>query len=86
MAPSFVVDISEHFEKKMEAIQCYASQFSQRSPGEPETDIAHPLFLKKIRARARHYGLMVGAEYGEPFLVQGPVGVSDPIKLLMERK
>jgi bacillithiol biosynthesis deacetylase BshB1 len=80
--PSFVVDISGQFETKMNAIECYASQFSPRGAGEPETDIAHPHFLERVRARARHYGLMTGAEYGEPFLVKGPLATPDPIALL----
>jgi len=83
--PSFVVDISEQFETKMRAIACYSSQFSPRSPGEPATDISDPRFLEKIRARARHYGLMVGVDYGEPILMKRPVVVSDPIEILAPR-
>ena len=45
-----------------------------------------PQFLERIVARARHYGLMVGAEYGEPYYMNGPVRVSDPVSLLVERK
>jgi bacillithiol biosynthesis deacetylase BshB1 len=80
--PSFVVDISEQFETKMRAIACYSSQFSPRSPGEPATDISDPRFLERIRARARHYGLMVGVDYGEPIFVKRPIAVSDPIEML----
>lgn len=80
--PSFVVDISGQFDGKMEAVSCYSSQFSPRLPGEPETDIAHPHFLERVRARARHYGLMAGAEYGEPYLVKKPIALDDPIAVL----
>jgi bacillithiol biosynthesis deacetylase BshB1 len=80
--PSFIVDISAQFETKMEAIDCYLSQFSMRAPEEPATDIAHPHFLEKIRARARHYGLMVGVEYGEPFFIERPLMLSDPLTIL----
>jgi bacillithiol biosynthesis deacetylase BshB1 len=80
--PSFVVDVSDQFEGKMKAIGCYSSQFSPRLPGEPETDIAHPHFLERIRARARHYGLMAGVEYGEPYLVKRPIALGDPIAVL----
>lgn len=82
--PSFIVDISDQFEKKMEAIACYSSQFSPQSVGEPETDVANPHFLERVRARARHYGLMGGAEYGEAFVLKGPVAVSDPVKMLVK--
>jgi bacillithiol biosynthesis deacetylase BshB1 len=84
-APSLVVDISAQFETKMRAIACYSSQFSLRSPGEPATDIAHPHFLERVKARARHFGLMVGVEYGEPFFLKRPVAISDPIGILAPR-
>jgi bacillithiol biosynthesis deacetylase BshB1 len=84
--PSFIVDISAQFETKMEAIACYSSQFSERAAGEPDTDIARPHFLERIRARARHFGLMVGVEYGEPFFMNRPVVVSDPISTLTPLK
>ncbi len=84
--PTFVVDVSGRFEKKMEAVRCYASQFSPRSAGETETDISHPFFLERVKARARHYGLMVGVEYGEPFFMKRPVGVRDPFELLAGRR
>jgi bacillithiol biosynthesis deacetylase BshB1 len=80
--PSFIVDIGAQFDRKMEAVACYSSQFSPRRPGEPETDIAHPHFLERVRARARHYGLMAGVEYGEPYLVKRPVALDDPIAVL----
>jgi bacillithiol biosynthesis deacetylase BshB1 len=83
--PSFIVDISAGFEKKMEAIASYASQFSPRSPNEPETEIAHPHFLERVRARGRHYGLMAGVEYGEPYFTKRPVVVSDPISLIVPK-
>jgi bacillithiol biosynthesis deacetylase BshB1 len=80
--PSFVVDISGQFDEKMEAVACYSSQFSPRKKGEPETDIAHPHFLERVRARARHYGLMAGVEYGEPYLVKRPFALDDPVAVL----
>jgi bacillithiol biosynthesis deacetylase BshB1 len=86
LEPSFVVDISAQFETKMDAILCYSSQFSKRAAGEPKTDIAHPHFLERIEARARHFGLMVGVEYGEPFFMKRPVVLSDPIDILAPRE
>jgi bacillithiol biosynthesis deacetylase BshB1 len=80
--PSFIVNISGQFETKMKAIGCYASQFSPRAAGEPPTDIAHPHFLERVKVRARHYGIMAGVEYGEPFFMKKPVVTSDPMQLL----
>ncbi|MCZ6689487.1 MAG: bacillithiol biosynthesis deacetylase BshB1 [Planctomycetota bacterium] len=64
--PSFVVDTSETFDKKMEAIRCYASQLHKEQDDEPQTGISHPEFLGRIEARDRYYGSLVGSKYGEP--------------------
>lgn len=67
---SFIFDISNVFDKKMEAIQCYSSQFySEKSSQkkQPETYISSSLFLKDVESRARFFGFKIGAEYGEPF-------------------
>ncbi|MCC7055112.1 MAG: bacillithiol biosynthesis deacetylase BshB1 [Gemmatimonadaceae bacterium] len=76
IAPSFVVDISEVFEKKLEAIACYASQFDGLTQagevypnGEPLPDI--------IRHQAAHYGTLIRARYGEPFHTTETLRVSD---------
>jgi N-acetylglucosamine malate deacetylase 1 len=67
---SFIVDISDTFSKKMDAIKCYSTQFYNpkgSSADEPETYISSKLFLKDIETRARFYGFKIGAEFGEPF-------------------
>lgn len=66
--PDLVFDISETFEIKKEAILAFSSQFNVENPGdEPETYISSSTFFKSIEARARHYGHLIGAEFGEPF-------------------
>lgn len=50
----------------------YASQFHSEEDG-PETVISRPSFLRLVEARAIYYGAMVGAAYGEPFYMPGPV-------------
>jgi bacillithiol biosynthesis deacetylase BshB1 len=64
--PSFVVDISDVFERKLEAIFSYVSQFKGVAQagevypnGEPLADI--------IRHQAAHYGSLIRTRYGEPF-------------------
>lgn len=65
--PSFVVDISNHFETKMKAVRAYKSQFyNPDGEGEP-TFISDPKFIKYLEARARYYGFQIRKEYGEPF-------------------
>ena len=80
--PSFVVDVSEFAEKKMEAIRAYASQFYLADSKEPETRIAQKGFLRQIQDRARYYGSLIGVEDGEPFYVREALNVEDPVSLL----
>lgn len=70
-----VFDITGTFDTKKEAILAFSSQFNVESPGdEPETYISNSKFFKGIEARARHYGHLIGAEFGEPFKYHnGPV-------------
>ena len=74
--PTFIVDISDVFEKKLEAIQCYVSQFEGvKQAGEvyPNGD---PL-LDIVRHQAAHYGSQIRARYGEPFFTHETMRVED---------
>jgi bacillithiol biosynthesis deacetylase BshB1 len=73
--PDFIFDISDTFDQKQKAVKAYKTQFDVEKPGdEPETYISGKRFFKNIEARARHYGHLIGAEYGEPFqYYQGPM-------------
>lgn len=73
--PDIVFDISDTFETKKKAILAFKTQFNVENPGnEPETYISSKKFFKGIEARARHYGHLIGAEFGEPLKYHnGPV-------------
>lgn len=73
--PDIVFDISDTFETKKEALLAFDSQFNVQDPGdEPESYISSKEFFEGIEARARHYGHLIGAKYGEPFKYHnGPV-------------
>jgi bacillithiol biosynthesis deacetylase BshB1 len=81
--PSFVVDVSGTFEDKMQAIRSYRSQFHNPEPaglpGEPHTMISTPYALEALETMCRYYGAMIGARYGEPFLLREPLEVPDPV-------
>jgi N-acetylglucosamine malate deacetylase 1 len=65
---SFIMDISDVFEKKIEAIRCYESQFyNPKNRNEPETYISNKRFLEDIKARSHFFGFKIGVEFGEPF-------------------
>jgi len=70
--PAFVLDISEVWEHKMEAIRAYQTQFQSSEDG-IHTAISEPGFLKLVEARAIWFGSMIGVAYGEPYYMPGPV-------------
>jgi bacillithiol biosynthesis deacetylase BshB1 len=67
--PSFVLDITPHFETKMRALACYRSQFIEGRSTAP------PTLIDDLRNRARYWGWAVGVGYGEPFLQRETVGL-----------
>ncbi len=78
--PSFIVDITPFIEQRHLALMAYRSQYANQSAGSglfvPEEEIRERTF-----AEARHYGLLAGVRYGEPF-VQKEVGLVDDLTLL----
>jgi N-acetylglucosamine malate deacetylase 1 len=64
--PTFVVDISDEFETKLEAIRCYGSQFEGEIQAGEVFPNGEPL-LDIIRHHAAHYGSLIRRRYGEPF-------------------
>jgi len=89
--PNLIVDVSDTWETRTTALKAFASQFFNTgySAGEdePETFISNPAFFEWVEARARTYGHMIGAAFGEPFLYnQGPIAVSDLVATLSLKK
>ena len=77
LEPGFVIDITEVFEEKMNAINCYTSQFytnGLREDDEPQSYISTPEFLQSVVARARMMGKRIGVTYGEGFLTEKTIG------------
>ncbi len=75
LKPDFVLDISDHIDRKMEAIKAYASQFYDPKSKEPSTPISSKNFTESVVYRARDLGRMVGVEYAEGFTVERFIGV-----------
>lgn len=89
--PTLVVDVSEVWEKRIEALLSFSSQFHhpdyEAAEDEPETFVSNPAFLKWIEARARTFGYRIGAEYGEPFLYRhGPIGTDNLVEMLRKER
>jgi N-acetylglucosamine malate deacetylase 1 len=83
LTPSFIVDISATFEKKMEAIRCYTSQFHNPVSNEPATYIATPVFLDQITYRDSIMGKRIGTQYGEGFICENIPGLDSLDGLLL---
>lgn len=77
ITPDFIVDISDFWETKMQAIRAFSSQFYNPDSHEPETYISKPGFIRMLEARAVEYGHAIGVTYGEGFTVRRFPGIDD---------
>lgn len=75
--PSFIVDITDQFETRFESLMAYKSQFADQESGSGIFP-AHKEIRARVESMARHYGMMAGVSYGEPF-VQKEVGLIDDV-------
>jgi len=78
--PSFIVDITPFIEQRHQALMAYRSQYANQSAGSG-LFVAEEEIRERTFAEARHYGLLAGVRYGEPF-VQKEVGLVDDLTLL----
>lgn len=78
VTPSFVVDISGQFDRRMDALLSYRSQYGGAEdplfPQEPE-------IRDRLGAVARYYGNLIGAKYGEPFVVKEMMRIDDVVSM-----
>jgi N-acetylglucosamine malate deacetylase 1 len=78
--PTFVVDISEEFERKLLAIRAYASQFDGVKQAGEVFPNGEPLY-DIVRHQAAHYGSLIRVQYGEPFYTAETMRVDDLMSL-----
>ncbi len=76
--PPLIVDISEHFEVKLEALRAHASQFFNPSYEGAPTFISTSSFWESIRTRAAYWGTRINSAYGEALYAPGPVALDIP--------
>jgi LmbE family N-acetylglucosaminyl deacetylase len=80
VTPSFVVDISAEFDRRMRALMSYRSQYGESSdpaglfPDERE-------IRERLAAIARYHGNLIGVRYGEPFIVKETLRVDDVVAM-----
>jgi len=93
--PSFIVDVTSAWEAKLASLRAYRSQLHQFEKDDkddrdgkdedekaPMTKVASPEFRLAVEGRARHFGLLIGAAFGEPFWSRLPLAVSDLLAIL----
>ena len=80
LKPTFVVDVSEQFERKMEAIRCYESQFDNATQAGEVYPTGEPLY-DVIRHYGAYYGSLIRARYGEPFFTTETMRADDIVSL-----
>jgi len=81
--PTFIVDISDAQDKKMEAIKAYKSQFHDPNSDEPLTYIAQGGFLNAIEARSLLLGKRIGVKHGEGFICENLPGIDNLDDLIL---
>ena len=73
--PDIILDVSEFWEQRMEAIRAYKTQFHDPNSKEPQTYLSNPEFMEALSARARLLGKRIGVKYGEGFLSKKNIGI-----------
>ncbi|HTK32697.1 MAG TPA: bacillithiol biosynthesis deacetylase BshB1 [Candidatus Saccharimonadaceae bacterium] len=79
--PTFIVDISDHFDTWLEALDCHQSQF--HNPDRPRNP-AQPIVREVFESNARYWGWQIGVRYGQPYLSVTPLKVNDPMMLVKD--
>ena len=80
VTPSFVVDITRQFDRRMSALLSYSSQYGDSAQA---SDLfpSHKEVEERLAAVARFYGNMIGAKYGEPFVVKEAIQIDDVVNM-----
>jgi len=77
LQPDFVIDITEVFDQKIEAIKAYKTQFHTGDAEGPETYISTPDFLDSVIYRHKWFGKMIGVKYAEGFISEKMIGLKN---------
>jgi bacillithiol biosynthesis deacetylase BshB1 len=72
-APSFVIDVSEHYETKRRALACHVTQFKPAGQNAVTTRLTSSTFQQLIESRDAQFGALAGVPFAEGFVVKQPV-------------
>ncbi len=79
--PSFLVDVTSQFQQKLQAINCFASQFAGDLKDITELYPAWGRLLDRVTTQCKYYGHLMGVDYAEPFVVKEVMAVEDIVDL-----
>lgn len=82
--PTLVVDVTDVYAQKILSMKAHVSQLHDPKSTEPPTSIASAEFLDAIEARDCFYGSQIGVRFGEPYVVDGPLAISDPLPVVRD--
>jgi bacillithiol biosynthesis deacetylase BshB1 len=71
--PSFVIDVTDHYETKRRALACHASQFQPPADDAVHTRLTSPRFMKLIESRDAQFGALAGVDFAEGLVVREPL-------------
>ncbi len=77
---SFIVDITDQFERKKRAVACYGSQFQETGSGKVVFPPAGDIY-EFMEITARHYGYFIRKKYGEAFVIKEMMEIDDPMEM-----
>ncbi|MFT4753515.1 MAG: bacillithiol biosynthesis deacetylase BshB1 [Salibacteraceae bacterium] len=80
--PDLVVDVTEVWDKKIESILAYSSQFFDPNSKEPETPISSKAFLDFIDGRGAQFGRLINTKFGEGYTMARPAGVNQILDVI----
>ena len=73
VAPSFVIDVSDAYERKRQALACYPSQFQLAADGAVATRLTSARFPQLIESRDAQFGALAGVAFAEGLVVRDPI-------------
>jgi N-acetylglucosamine malate deacetylase 1 len=73
VAPSFVVDVTDHYEKKRSALACHRTQFAPNTGDAVSTRLTSELFQQLIESRDAQFGAVAGVRFAEGLVVRDPI-------------
>lgn len=78
--PSFMIDVTEYYERKRAALACHRTQFAPADEGAVDTRLTSPLFLQLVESRDAQFGAQAGVRFAEGIIVREPIVRSSVFK------